>query len=154
MYFSQYFGILINNFLLLSYSFYNDRLGIFFEFIPQMIFICSIFGYLVILIFVKWVKYTAAQSSCAPSLLIGLINMFMMKYNQPTGDCSGLIYSGQPGFQTFLLVLAVLCVPVMLCAKPYLLYRRHKARASGVSWILHASLLMLPSSSSAEHASK
>lgn len=60
-----------------------------------MIFLGSIFIYLCLQIVAKWLFYTAGPqdsvlsyyypgSSCAPSLLIGLINMFMMK-NRDSG---------------------------------------------------------------------
>lgn len=58
-------------------------------FIPQMIFLSSIFIYLCVQILTKWLVFGVAAgtvlgydypgSPCAPSLLIGLINMFMMK---------------------------------------------------------------------------
>ena len=40
------------------------------EFIPQMIFMLSIFGYAVALMFIKWIIYTPDRSHEAPSLLI------------------------------------------------------------------------------------
>lgn len=50
---------------------FKNRLNILCEFLPQVLFLTSIFGYLVVLIFVKWIIYTPSESACAPSLLIG-----------------------------------------------------------------------------------
>jgi len=51
--------------------YFTNRLNILTEFIPQMVFLLSIFGYLIILIFYKWIAYDATIATCAPSLLIG-----------------------------------------------------------------------------------
>lgn len=61
-------------------------------FIPEIIFMSSLFGYLVILVFYKWVAYDARTSRVAPSLLIAFINMFLFQYNDPTNRP---LYSGQ-----------------------------------------------------------
>ncbi|KAG7253839.1 hypothetical protein CRUP_004154 [Coryphaenoides rupestris] len=50
-----------------------------------------LFGYLVVLVFYKWLAYDARTSQSAPSLLIAFINMFMFNYNDP----SSRIYTGQ-----------------------------------------------------------
>jgi len=50
--------------------YFNDRLSILCEFVPQTIFLLSIFGYLILLIVYKWIGIDASISSCAPSLLI------------------------------------------------------------------------------------
>lgn len=49
-----------------------------------------IFGYLVFMIFYKWLVYSAETSRVAPSILIEFINMFLF----PASDTGGL-YPGQ-----------------------------------------------------------
>jgi len=120
----MFFGVVIG---LQNHRFRNDYLSIYCEFLPQMIFLMCIFGYLIILIFHKWVAFDASDAACAPSLLIGLINMFL--YNYPKEPCSVVeFYGGQKGFQTFLLLLLVACVPWLLLGKPLMLRKQHKAR--------------------------
>ena len=54
------------------FRFFKKPMNIYCEFIPGLIFLLSIFGYLVIQIFYKWVNFDASQSDTAPSLLIGM----------------------------------------------------------------------------------
>ena len=78
--------------------FYQDKLSIYCVFLPQIIFLTTIFGYLIIEIFYKWIAFQPKHSYCAPSLLIGLINMFLFKYPKSSdGKCNpnGTFYSGQ-----------------------------------------------------------
>lgn len=121
------FGVVLSFF---NYKRKNSYLDIFCVFIPELIFMVSMFGYLVLLMFVKWIKFGPNVSNCAPSLLIGLINMFMMKYPNPGDkdvDCSlWPWYKGQQAFQSFLIVLVIICVPWMLLVKPLILYLRNK----------------------------
>jgi len=51
--------------------YFNDTLSILCEFIPQLIFLLGIFGYLIILIVYKWLAIDSTEAACAPSLLIG-----------------------------------------------------------------------------------
>lgn len=111
-------------------SFFNHRhfkkpLNIFAEFIPQVLFLFCIFGYLVILIFYKWIAINV-HSPHQPSLLLALINMFLQFGG--TIQASDLIYKGQDIIQPLLVVVAVLCVPWMLLVKPIYLRRQHKAK--------------------------
>ena len=55
-----------------SFRYFRNPLNIFCEFIPQLIFLLAIFGYLVILIFFKWINFDATKTQQAPSLLIGM----------------------------------------------------------------------------------
>jgi V-type H+-transporting ATPase subunit a len=86
------------------------------------------FGYLVVLIFVKWFRYDASQSSCAPSILITFINMVMFRSPPEIEGCKAYennLFPGQPQLQFFLMIVAIVCVPWMLLLKPIVLKRRH-----------------------------
>lgn len=58
-------------FVISLFRYFQKPLNIICEFIPQMIFLSAMFGYLVILIFVKWTHYDSTTAGVAPSLLIG-----------------------------------------------------------------------------------
>ncbi|EDO42481.1 predicted protein [Nematostella vectensis] len=109
-------------------SFFNHRhfkkpINIFCEFIPQVLFLGCIFGYLVILIFYKWI-FISIERPNPPSLLIATINMFLQfaKDIEPKDQ----VFSGQAVIQPLLVVIAVLCVPWMLLVKPFYLRHQHK----------------------------
>ena len=66
------FGIVLS---LYNHRYFKKPLNIYTEFIPQIIFLQSIFGYLAILIIYKWTAWT--DRSTAPGLLNTLIYMFL-----------------------------------------------------------------------------
>eukprot|EP00070_Physeter_catodon_P034602 XP_028341496.1 V-type proton ATPase 116 kDa subunit a isoform X7 [Physeter catodon] len=116
------FGVSLS---LFNHTYFKKPLNIYFGFIPEIIFMTSLFGYLVILIFYKWTAYDAHTSEKAPSLLIHFINMFLFSY----GDSgNSMLYSGQKGIQCFLVVVALLCVPWMLLFKPLVLRHQYLRR--------------------------
>lgn len=57
-------------------------------------------------------------TSCAPSVLIYFINMFLMGENDPNEGCDVYMYEGQKLVQQVLVVGAVICIPIMLLGKP------------------------------------
>lgn len=93
------------------------------EFVPQLIFFSNIFLYLVGLIFYKWIKYDAANSSCAPAILITIINMLMFKSGESNNGCDPYMFPNQERVQLALVYVALICVPWMLLAKPIYIYR-------------------------------
>ncbi|KAK7583962.1 hypothetical protein V9T40_004925 [Parthenolecanium corni] len=114
--------------VLLSYSnhtYFKRPLNIYGEFIPQVIFLCLLFLYMVMLMFLKWVVYGPTNvfskgPGCAPSILITFINMVLFKYNiKPLENCETLyMFPGQVFIQQVFVVVAVVCIPWMLLAKP------------------------------------
>ncbi|XP_036307630.1 V-type proton ATPase 116 kDa subunit a1 isoform X9 [Pipistrellus kuhlii] len=110
---------------LFNHIYFKKPLNIYFGFIPEIIFMTSLFGYLVILIFYKWTAYDAFTSERAPSLLIHFINMFVFNYEDIHNS---MLYSGQKGVQCFLVVVALLCVPWMLLFKPLVLRHQYLRR--------------------------
>ncbi|OTF75596.1 hypothetical protein BLA29_013251, partial [Euroglyphus maynei] len=116
----MFFGVLLSYF---NHRFFAKQLNVLCEFIPQVIFMMSIFGYMNLLIFFKWMKYDSKMAGDAPSILITLINMFLMKYDDPHSPPP--MYGGQRFFQTLLLFSALMCVPWMLITKPYLLKKQN-----------------------------
>ncbi|KAM5135632.1 V-type proton ATPase 116 kDa subunit a 1 isoform 1-T1 [Mantella aurantiaca] len=122
----MFFGVTLS---LLNHIYFKKPLNIYLGFIPEMIFMASLFGYLVILILYKWCAYDAATSKIAPSLLIHFINMFLFSYSDSNDkNALPMLYRGQMGLQCFLVVCAMICVPWMLVLKPFMLRQQYLRR--------------------------
>ncbi|XP_010209437.1 PREDICTED: V-type proton ATPase 116 kDa subunit a isoform 1 isoform X1 [Tinamus guttatus] len=140
------FGVTLS---LLNHIYFKKPLNIYLGFIPEIIFMSSLFGYLVILIFYKWTAYDARTSRDAPSLLIHFINMFLFSYSDPSIK---MLYKGQKGLQCFLVVVALLCVPWMLVAKPLVLRHQYLRRKHLEGQPVEAQVSTVPSEQALEAA--
>ena len=120
----------------LNQAYTNDKLSMFCEFIPQVIFLGALFGYLSLLILIKW---------CTPGSTADLYHVMIYMFLSPGNvDCAGegenggpgcpenVLFPGQGAFQNFLLFLAFVSVPVMLFPKPFVLKKRHEQSRGGV----------------------
>ncbi|XP_069618937.1 V-type proton ATPase 116 kDa subunit a 4 [Ranitomeya imitator] len=114
------FGVMLG---LLNHINFRRHINIVLQFIPEMIFILCLFGYLVFMIIFKWCKYNAGNSQEAPSILIHFINMFLFNYNDPT---NAPLYEHQKEVQSFLVIFAIIAVPWMLLIKPFILRAKHR----------------------------
>ena len=156
--------------------YFNSMVDFFCEFLPMIVFDVGFFGYMVVLIFIKWninwdarmqkgscnynidgvpkscelsedvlecytydgavcTKDTEVSDKCPldyggsgdgcqpPNLITTLINIAL----QP-GNVDEPMYDNQGTIQTFLLLVAFLCVPTLLCVKPF--YLRNQATRS------------------------
>ncbi|XP_064595376.1 V-type proton ATPase 116 kDa subunit a 1-like isoform X2 [Liolophura sinensis] len=115
----MFFGISLSFW---NYRYFQRKIDIFCKFIPELIFLFCMFGYLIILIFYKWVHFDVTRAHQAPSLLIGLINMFMFKGQEFP------VFTGQEAVNTFLVLLAVACVPWILASKPLVIYYQQRKK--------------------------
>uniref|UniRef100_A0A8C0FC78 V-type proton ATPase subunit a n=1 Tax=Bubo bubo TaxID=30461 RepID=A0A8C0FC78_BUBBB len=114
------FGVVLS---LFNHIYFKKYINIILQFIPEMIFIVSLFGYLVFMIIFKWCHFDVHSSQSAPSILIHFINMFLFNY----GDASNApLYLHQKEVQSFLVIFALIAVPWMLLIKPFILRANHQ----------------------------
>ncbi|MCI4388512.1 hypothetical protein PGIGA_G00086770 [Pangasianodon gigas] len=119
------FGLMLSVF---NHLHFRQRFKLYLLFLPELLFLLSLFGYLLCLIVYKWLRFSACESRSAPSILLHFISMFLMQASSTTP-----LYPGQTALQVFLLVMALLCVPVLLLGKPlYLYWLHHGTKGLGV----------------------
>eukprot|EP00658_Telonema_sp_P-2_P049461 TRINITY_DN3761_c0_g1_i3.p1 TRINITY_DN3761_c0_g1~~TRINITY_DN3761_c0_g1_i3.p1 ORF type:complete len:936 (-),score=261.83 TRINITY_DN3761_c0_g1_i3:308-3115(-) len=133
-------GILLK---LINNVFFKKWLEVIVESIPEIIFMTFTFGYMCVLIFRKWsIQYLPfppdcfgsgcvvsvdetgsliTQKAAPPMIITTMIKMFNLE-NVPPED---VMYAGQNSFQRFLVIAAVLVLPILLLGKP--LYLKRKA---------------------------
>ncbi|XP_066396163.1 V-type proton ATPase subunit a3-like [Miscanthus floridulus] len=112
-------GIVISYF---NAKFFRNSLNVWYQFIPQLIFLNSLFGYLSLLIIIKWCTGSKAD----------LYHVMIYMFLSPTDDLAeNQLFSGQKTVQLVLLLLALVSVPWMLIPKPLLLKKQHQQRHQG-----------------------
>lgn len=103
--------------------YFRRKLEFIFEFIPQLIFMLALFGYMDFLIIYKWLRPWKLYDANAPSIITTMINL-PLKVGKTDHCCGGQPMWGTPGntsqdgIQSILLVMAVICIPLMLIPKP------------------------------------
>ncbi|KEH36223.1 vacuolar proton ATPase a3-like protein [Medicago truncatula] len=116
--------------IILSYynaKYFENNINIWHQFVPQIIFLNSLFGYLSLLIIVKWC--TGSQAD--------LYHVMIYMFLSPTDDLGeNQLFVGQKLLQVILLLLALVSVPWMLLPKPFLLKKQHQERHKSQSYSL------------------
>lgn len=111
--------------IFLSYfnaKFFRNSINVWYQFVPQLIFLNSLFGYLSLLIIIKWI--TGSKSD--------LYHVMIYMFLSPTDELGeNQLFPGQKMVQLVLLLLAFVSVPWMLLPKPFLLKRQHDQRHQG-----------------------
>eukprot|EP00731_Ephydatia_muelleri_P033231 Em0026g51a len=134
------FGVILS---VINYVFFKKYIRIFAEFIPQVLFLLSLFGWLMLLIFWKWVSYYP-DATKAPNLLITLIYMFLkLTSASPDGvtefsvfGTSASMANIQSYTQKVLVGVMVLCVPWMLFMKPiYIIIQRNMKKRRQATYV-------------------
>lgn len=86
-------------------------------FVPQLLFLNSLFGYLSMLIIIKWCTGSKAD----------LYHVMIYMFLSPTDDMGeNELFPYQKYVQQALLVIALIAVPWMLIPKPFFLKREHE----------------------------
>ncbi|TYH02324.1 hypothetical protein ES288_A09G131700v1 [Gossypium darwinii] len=111
--------------IILSYfnaRFFHSSLDTRYQFVPQLIFLNSLFGYLSLLIIIKWC--TGSQAD--------LYHVMIYMFLSPTDDLGeNELFWGQRPLQIVLLLLALVAIPWMLFPKPFILKKLHSERFQG-----------------------
>jgi len=105
----------------LNHIYFGDCVSLFAEWIPRVVFMLSTFGYMCMMIIIKWTTDYGCQYGdkdhllCPkepPSLIQAMIAMFLRPWEE------GTLYEGQREIQIMLVVTALLMIPAMLFLKP------------------------------------
>ncbi|XP_055849253.1 V-type proton ATPase 116 kDa subunit a 1-like [Episyrphus balteatus] len=117
----MFFGVCMS---VVNFNHFQKRVSIFLEFLPQVLFLTLLFGYMCFMMFFKWVKYsakadiTADKPGCAPSVLIMFINMMLFKSSEPLEHCDEYMFESQHQVQLIFISVGLVCIPWMLLGKP------------------------------------
>ena len=108
--------------------YFGRKIDFVFEFIPQLVILLALFGYMDFLIIVKWLTDFTGKEDKAPSIIQTMIAMFINMGAIPEGTVPllGETGKGQQTVSLTLLVLTAVCIPTLLCCKPCLLYKSQK----------------------------
>ena len=122
--FQMCIGIILKGF---NAMFFGHKLDFVFEFVPQIIFMVSLFGYMIMMIFIKWSIDWTGNLENAPSLITQLMNIFLK-----VGSVQGKPLWGNGDTQVMInriiLVVAFLCIPILLLPKPIITYMNIKKK--------------------------
>jgi len=112
------FGTIISFFNYWHFKSFGELLVVF---IPELLYMASIFGYLTVAIIYKWCTYW--EGAQAPGLMNMLIYMFLSPGNV---DKNEELYPNQGLVQVILLIIAVVSIPVLLLGRPIVQKMKNK----------------------------
>ncbi|MCQ2819471.1 MAG: V-type ATPase subunit a family protein [archaeon] len=127
--FQMTIGIILKG---LNDIYYRDAISFIFEFIPEIIFMCLLFGYMVVLIYIKWCKNWDELTISPPSIITQMVNIVINKGsvdNAPIwGKSLGNNEYQQEKFHRIILIICGCAIPLMIFPKPIIKYIIMKSR--------------------------
>ncbi|KAB7496840.1 V-type proton ATPase subunit a isoform 1 [Armadillidium nasatum] len=109
------FGIVLS---FLNYRHFKKTIDIVFQFIPQIIFLMGLFGYLCFLVVYKWFNYSGLNDSPFLGHLKKIIATVKILTCTPN----------QYNVQVTLILICLIMVPILLLPKPLILKKQHEKR--------------------------
>jgi V-type H+-transporting ATPase subunit a len=121
---------------------FRRPIDFFFEFIPQIVLMMCLFGYMDFLIIVKWLTNWEGNTGAAPAIIATMIGMFL-KFGEIPEGTDALVESAdyQMWLSQTLLLVGLTCVPLMLLVKPLWHLYTHPEDGHGHSKDGHQPLL-------------
>ena len=107
-------GIILRGF---NNLYFGDYIGFVFEFIPQLIFMTLLFGYMIFLIFVKWSTDYSKNTANAPSIITILMNL-ALKNGSVDGKPVWTTVKREEKMNQLFFIISLICVPIILLPKP------------------------------------
>ncbi|XP_030370826.1 V-type proton ATPase 116 kDa subunit a [Scaptodrosophila lebanonensis] len=117
-----------------NFVYFKQKAYIFLQFVPQILFLLLMFGYMVFMMFYKWVVYSpttdvqANSPGCAPSVLIMFIDMVLFKSEVPLAGCDALMFPAQKELELVFFMVAIVCIPWILIGKPLYIMCKRKSK--------------------------
>jgi len=104
-------------------AYFNNYTDFIFEFVPQLVFMSLLFGYMNVMIFIKWGTDWSADPSKAPSIINLLMNIFLKKGSVDNKPVFGTTIE-QESINFYFLIICLICIPLILIPKPILVFRK------------------------------
>lgn len=118
------FGILLKG---LNDTYQCNCVNFIFEFIPQLIFMVIIFGYMIFMIYYKWCIDWSQNVEKAPSLITIMINMVIKQGKVDTPLWSNNLID-QVRLNQIIMIIALSLIPIMLFPKPIINFLKNKSK--------------------------
>ena len=98
-------------------AYFDRRVELVFEFIPQIVMLLALFGFMDMIIIIKWLTdWHSLEHAKPPSIISMMISMMLNFGKSETGETELMPY--QIPIMNFLLAIVLICVPLMLFVKP------------------------------------
>jgi V-type H+-transporting ATPase subunit a len=103
----------------LNSVYFKNKIDFLFEFVPQIILMLVLFGYMDVMIIAKWCTDWTGKEHTAPPVVSNMIDMALNGGAVPPQYAPLIGSAGfQQGLSIFFLLVALICTPTMLVIKP------------------------------------
>lgn len=109
---------------------FKNKMDFFFEFVPQIILLFVLFGYMDMMIIAKWLTDFTGRENMAPSIISNMIDMALNGGAVAPGTSAIIGSAGtQQAISILFLLVALICCPMMLFPKPFYINKMNQLHA-------------------------